>query len=217
MAIKHLFRVKFTELYEIEGGLGREWIVSAGGGFPKHLIHSYDLKNKTVVFPLEWDIKYDEIPMEKRGNIILGRPVYRFKFGNFCNTVIGYGYVRKMDSVKVEYNPKEFHPNKELGLLTLRIPRRNKARTDKLIGKYQTAKMVVAVRSMESSKVIRATERGERSFPQYLYELAIHRSKWRGFAKELYEQNLVPKTERFAILMSGAIFPRQLAQFKKTD
>lgn len=209
-----LTRVTFSKLHEVEGAFGREWVSPGGGGFPKHLIHSYDHKTKTVVFPLGWTIEESIwVPEEGRRDY----SVYQFIFKNFCHTGFRRDYVKKIDFVEVDYDPEEFQPNTKLGLLTLRVQRRNKARTDKLIKKYQTAKMVIAERSMESSKVVRRTGRKQRRFPQYLYELVIQKTKWQDFAKELYEQNLVPKTERFAILMGGAVFPRQLAYFKKTN
>lgn len=211
MATAQLIQVTFTKLREIEGAFGREWIAPAGGGFPKHLIHSYNLKNKTVVFPPKWNIEESGRTPRRDDSM------YQFRFSNFCHTVLRRKCVKKVDSVEVEYNPDEFQPKKGLGLLILRIPRRNKVRTDKLIKKYQTAKIVVAERSRENSKIVIRKGQGDRRFPQYLYELIIQNSGWQDFAKELYQENLVPETERFAILMDGAIFPRQLAYFKKTD
>ena len=209
-----LTKVTFTELHEAEGTFGKEYAVVAGGGFNKHLIYSYNLKTKTVVFPPEWNIGKGDERISKKGRH--DDSVYQFRFGDFCHTVLKREYVKKIDFVEVSnYNPDEFQPNKELVMLTLRVPRRNKARTDKLIKKYQTAKMIVAERSRESRMVISEIGRKEKSLPQYLYELVIQKSRWRDFAKELHEENLVPKTDRFAILMDGAIFPRQLAYFKK--
>ena len=52
-----LTRVTFSELHEVVGAFGREWIAPAGGGFPKHLVYSYDIKTKTVVFPIGWVIR----------------------------------------------------------------------------------------------------------------------------------------------------------------
>ena len=99
--------------------------------------------------------------------------------------------------------------------MTLRIPRRNKARADKIIGGYQTAKTIVAKRSVKSSMVIDGRGRKKRTFQQHLYELVIQKSKWQDFAKQVYEQNLVPKTQRFAILTTGPVFPRQLTNFNQ--
>lgn len=207
-----LTQVTFTRLHEVEGVFGQEFISAGGGCFPKYLILSYNLKTNTVVFPLGWKIeKGGVIPRENRRD----DSVYQFRFGDFCHTVLQLKYVKKVDFVKVEYSPDEFQPNKKFGLLTLRIPRRNKARTDKLVKKYQTAKVVSAIRSKESNKVVNPMELNERTFPQYVYELVIQKSKWHDFAKELYEQNLVPKTDRFAILLTGPLFPRQLANFKQ--
>lgn len=209
-----LTRVTFTELHEAEGAFGQECIAIAGGVFPKHLIYSYNSKAKSVVFPPDWNIEKGQYTKEESR---CDDSFYHFRLGDFCLTVIRRKYVKKIDFVEVEYNPDEFQPNKELVLLTLRIPRKNKTRTDKLIKKYQAAKVIVAERSRESSKVISRTGRKERSFSQYLYELAIRESRWRDFAKELYEENLIPENERFAILIGSAIFPRQLVNFQKTN
>jgi len=46
-------------------------------------------------------------------------------------------------------------------------------------------------------------------------ELVMQKSKWQDFAKQVYEQNLVPKTQRFAILTTGPVFPRQLTNFNQ--
>ena len=208
-----LTRVTFIELHEVEGAFGQEWIAPAGGGFPKHLIYSYDLKTRTVIFPPGWKIKQDAISAIEGGECF--RPFYSFAFDDFCNTVVGYGHVEKVDAVEVEYNHDEFKPNKKLVVMTLRVPRRNKARTDKLIDRYQTAKTIIAKRSMKIRMVIDGRGRKKRTFQQYLYELVMQKSKWQDFAKQVYEQNLVPKTQRFAILTTGPVFPRQLTNFNQ--
>ncbi|MDP3696623.1 MAG: hypothetical protein Q8R55_01165 [Candidatus Taylorbacteria bacterium] len=215
MAKARLTRVTFTELHEVAGAFGQEWVSPGGGGFPKHLIHSYDLKTKTVVFPTGWKIKQDTIPAIEGGEFF--HPIYSFVFGDFCNTVILYGYIEKADSVEIDYDPKDFQPDHKLVVVTLRVPRRNKVRTDKLIKKYQTSKTVVAERSRKSSMVIDGGGRKKRTFPQYLYELVLRKSEWKDFAKQVYKQNLVPKTQRFAILAEGPVFPRQLAYFKDSN
>lgn len=214
-----LAQVTFTELHEAEGAFGQECIAIAGGVFPKYLIYSYSSKAKTVIFPPEWNIERSlytpnmNIPEESRHN----NSVCQFMFGDFCYIILRYEYIKKIDFVEVEYNPDDFRPNKELVLLTLRVPRRNKARTDRLIKKYQTSGNIVAERSRKISKVISRIGRKDRISQQCLYELAIYKSAWHSFAKELYKENLIPKTERFAILVGGAIFPRQLVNFQKTS
>ena len=101
--------------------------------------------------------------------------------------------------------------------MTLRVPRRNKVRTDKIVNEHLTTQTIVAERSMESRMVIVRKGRNKRTFPQYLYELVMQKSEWQDFAKQLYGQNLVPKTQRFAILTTGPVFPRQLASFKRNS
>lgn len=212
--VMKLTRVKFSELREVEGAFGQEWVAPAGGGFPKHLIHSYDLKTKTVVFPIGWMITESGGTNEDNWK----RTQWEFHFGKFCHTVLRHKCVKKIDFVEAEYNPDEFRPNEKLVLMTLRVPRRNKNHTDKLIKEHRVTETVVAVRSRESKKVIVKSGRKQKSFPQYLYELAIQKSEWRNFARQLYEKNLVPKKDRFAILVeSTPLFPRQLAYFKDSN
>ncbi len=206
-----LTRVTFTELHEVEGAFGQEWIAPAGGGFPKHLVHSYNINTKIVVFPIGWVITETGGSNEDDWK----RTRYEFKLRDFCHTVLRHEYIKKVDSIEVDYNPRDFQPNYKLVVMTLRIPRKNKARTDKLIDGYQTAKTIVAQRSMKSSMVIDGRDRKKKTFPQYLYELVMHKSGWQDFSKQVYEQDLVPKTQRFAILVTGPVFPRQLANFKQ--
>lgn len=210
MAKARLTRVKFTVLYEIAGSFGQESVSPGGGGFPKHLIHSYDHKSKTVVFPIGWAITESGGINEDNRKCTQ----YEFIFGNFWHTVLGHECIKKIDLVEVDYNPDDFYPHNKLVVMTLRVPRKNKARTDQLVNEHRIAQTIVAERSMESSMVIDGIGRKKRTIPQYLYELVMQKSEWQNFTKKLYEQNLVPKTERFAILVTGPVFPRQLANFK---
>ena len=204
-----LTRVKFSELHEVEGAFGREWIAPAGGGFPKHLVYSYDIKTKTVVFPIGWVIT------ESGGTNEDGwkRTEMEFYFRDFCHTILRHDLVKKIDIVEVEYDSKEFEPNKHLSVFTFRIPRRNKDRTDKLIQNYQ----IVAGRSRKSTKVITGVGHKKKSIPQYLYELAIDQSKWRDLGKELIDKGLIPKNDHFSIWVGHGVFPRQLTSFKKAN
>ena len=208
-----LTKVTFTKLFEVEGAFGQEWVSPGGGGFPKHLIYSYDLKSKTIIFPTDWIITESGGTNEDNWK----RTQYEFIFRDSCHTVLRHEYIKKVDFVEVEYSPKDFQPNLKLVVMTLRIPRRNKARADKLIDEYQTAKTIVAQRSMKSSMVIDGRGLKKRTFPQYLYEIVMHKSEWQDFSKQVYEQDLVPKTQRFAILVTGPVFPRQLANFKQVS
>lgn len=211
MAKAWLTRVKFTELHEVAEAFGQEWVSPGGGGFPKHLIYSYDHKSKTVVFPIGWVIT------ESGGTNEDGwkRTQYEFIFKDFCRTILRHGCIKKVDLVEVDYSPNDFQPNQNLVVMTLRVPRKNKVRTDRLVNEHRTAQTIVAERSMKSSMVIDRAGRKKRTIPQYLYELVMQKSEWQGFAKQLYEQNLVPKTQRFAIFTTGPVFPRQLANFKQ--
>ena len=212
MAKAWLARVKFTELHEVTGAFGQEWISPGGGGFPKHLIHSYNLKAKTVVFPIGWAITESGGTNEDNWK----RTQYEFIFKDFCHTVLRHEYIKKVDLIEVDYNPNDFQPNKDLVVMTLRVPRRNRVRTDKLVNKHRTTQTIVVERSMESSMVVDGVGRKKRTFLQYLYELVMQKSEWQDFARQLYKQNLVPKTQRFAILITGPVFPRQLANFKQS-
>ena len=91
-----LTRVTFTELHEVVGAFGREWLAPAGGGFPKHLIHSYDLKTKTIIFPPEWNIEESVwLPEEGRRD----HSVYQFRFGNFCHTFLQCQYIKRLEFI----------------------------------------------------------------------------------------------------------------------
>lgn len=211
MAKTWLTRVKFTELHEVAGAFGREWVSPGGGGFPKHLIYSYDPKSKTIVFPIGWAITESDDTNEDGWK----RTQYEFIFKDFCHTVLRHEYIKKVDLVEVDYNPNDFQPNQNLVVMTLRVPRKNKVRTDRLINEHKTTQSIVAERSMESSKVIDKGGIKKRTIPQYLYELVMYKSEWQDFAKQLNKQNLVLKTQPFAILVTGSVFPRQLANFNQ--
>lgn len=205
-----LTRVKFTELHEVAGAFGQEWISPGGGGFPKHLIYSYDHKSKTIVFPIGWAITESGDITNEDG---WKRTQYEFIFKDFCHTVLRHEYIKKIDFVEVDYNPNDFQPDKNLVIMTLRVPRKNKVRTDRLVNEHRTTQVIVAERSMESSMVIDGVGRKKRTIPQYLYEFVMQKTEWQDFAKQLYKQNLVLKTQPFAILVTGPVFPRQLANF----
>ena len=106
MKTAKLTRVKFSELHEVVGAFGREWIAPAGGGFPKHLVYSYDIKTKTVVFPIGWVIT------ESGGTNEDGwkRTKMEFYFRDSCHTILRHDLVKKIDIVEVEYDSKEFEP-----------------------------------------------------------------------------------------------------------
>lgn len=209
-----LTRVTFTELHEVEGAFGNEWVAPAGGGFPKHLIYSYDINAKTVVFPLGWILQENGGTNEDNWK----RTHYDFKFYDFCHTVLKYEYVKKVDFVEIaEYDPKEFQPDKGLAVMTLMIPRRNKSRTDKIIQEFRIAKTIVAERGRESSMVLYGKIRKKRTFPRYLYEFIVKKSEWSCFAKRIHGESLIPKTQRFGMLVDEApVFPRQWVGFKIT-
>lgn len=206
-----LTRVTFAELYEVEGAFGQEWVSPGGGGFPKHLIHSYDRKSKTIVFPIGWEITESGGTNEDNWK----RAQYEFIFKDFCHTILRHEYIKKVDLVEVDYNPDDFQPDSNLVVMTLRVPRKNKVRTDKLVKEHRTAQTIVAERSMKSGLVMDRGGRNKRTIPQYLYELVMQKAEWQDFAKQLNKQNLVLKTQPFAILVTGPVFPRQLANYKQ--
>src|SRR3989344_2944134 len=78
-------RVTFTELHETEGFFGQESIAVGIGAFPKHLIYSYDLKKKIVLFPFEWKTENGKWNYE-RG--FRDSSFYQFSFSDFCHTEV---------------------------------------------------------------------------------------------------------------------------------
>ncbi len=204
-----LLRVKFYKLFEINGAFGQDCVSPMGGIFPKHLIYSYDLETRTIIFPVGWMITEAGGTNEDNWT----RTEWRFNFFEICQTTLQHNLVEKVDFIEVDYDPKEFHPNKNIVLMTLRIPRRNKGRTDELIQKYKATQTIIAERSKESSEIILKSRDEERTISQYLYEIIMKKSSWKDFAEQLYKQNLIAKKDRFAILIMGPVFPRQLASF----
>lgn len=208
-----LLRVKFSKLFEVNGAFAQDCISPAGGIFPKHLICSYDLKARTIIFPIEWTLS--EAGGTNMDNWT--RTEWRFNFGEYCTTVLQHKLIEKIDFVEVDYDSKEFQPNKDLVLLTLSIPRRNKNRTDNLIHKHKTAQSIVAVRSKKSSMAIVKSGSKEKTVPQYFYDIIMKKSCWKDFAEQLYKQKIISEKDRFAILISGnPVFPRQLASFQNS-
>lgn len=205
-------QVRFTELYEANGAFGNESISPGGVIFPKHLVLSYDLKTKTVVFPKKWRLAEvcGKIGEKRHTGLMF------FFFGNYCMSSIPKDKVKKINSVKVDYNPDEFEPNKSLTVMTLRVVRWKKAKTDALIKKYQSANVIVAVRSRESRTVRSKAGGKERRYGQQLYELVIKQSVLDDFVNELFKTRLVIENRRFDVQISKpGVFPRQLANFNK--
>ena len=210
-------KVEFTELYEAKGAFGYEGVSPGGSMFPKHLIYSYDLKTKTVIFPLGWIMNEAGGANENNWK----RDMWEFSFNPFWNTVFRHNFVKKIDCIEVDYDLNWFKPLENLGLMTLSIPLKNKNRADKLIEKYVANKTIVAQRSRELGKVslyrIGRNKTTKRTVQKYIYELALQKSKWKNFAKKLHEQNLIHKTDPFGVLLSNYVFPKQLAYFEKTN
>ena len=100
--------------------------------------------------------------------------------------------------------------------MTLRIPRRNRNRTDKLIQKYRTVKTIIAERSRESNFISEVGGK-KKTLPQYTYELIMYKAKWHDFAKQLFHKKLVPQGDRFMIIVKEGVFPRELAVFKNFE
>lgn len=212
---ENLLRVRFTELYEVEGSFGQESVSPSGGIFPKHLICSYDIHTKTVVFPFGWIIVEGGGTNEDNWC----HTHYDFYFTPYWHTLIQCGLVEKSDCVEIDYDPKDFEPDPKLVKMTLVIPRRNKSRMDKLIQQYLAAKTIVAERS-RASRVIKTIFRmkkdhKEKTLLKHTYELVIQDPEWRIFVEQLYKQKLIPKEDRFAILVEENVFPKQLAYFNK--
>lgn len=207
-----VLRVKFTELYEVEGAFGQESVSPGGGIFPKHLIYSYDIHTKTVVFPFGW--------MTDKSSGTSKCPHRLFYFTSHQHTLINRELVKKIDFVEVDYEPKDFEPDPKLVMMTLTIPRRNKSRVNKLIQQYQATKTIVAKRSKESTKIISTFFSGkkkdtEKTLLKHTYELILMKSKWKVFVKQLFEQKLIPTNDRYAILLEENVFPKQLAYFSE--
>ena len=204
-----LLRVRFDELYEVKGAFGCEMVSPGGGGFPKHLIYSYDLKTKTVIFPFGWVTQETDA-------------MWHFYFKPYWDTFFQHRKVKKMDFVEVDCEPNQFQPLPELGLVTLFVTRRNKNRADKMIQKYLKTKTIIGQRSIKNSKtiIVRIGKGGkttEKTVLQHLYELVLKKSEWKNFVKEVGKQNLLSKIDHFGLMMSEYVFPKQLANFNKNE
>ena len=207
-------RVTFTELHETEGFFGQESIAVGIGAFPKHLIYSYDLKKKIVLFPFEWKTENGKWNYE-RG--FRDSSFYQFSFSDFCHTEVLRKSVRKIGFVEVDCDLGEFLPNPKLVFVILQVPLRNKARVNKLLREQRITKAVIAERSRVGSLTIHRTGRRPRVLSQYIYELVMRKSKVRGLEKQLREKKLISEIDRFAVMVRGPVFPRQLAQFQDSS
>lgn len=213
-----LTKVTFSELHEVRRAFGHESISPGGGVFSKHLIYSYDLKTQTIIFPFGW------VMQEYGGTNEDGwkRTGWEFFFsstsGNHWRTILRHNKVKKIDFVEVDdYDQKQFEPEQGLVLMNLTILHENKDRADGLIQKYLTDGTIVAERSRETTvtNIIVGENREEKTVSSYLYELVMKESERINFINQLFEQDIVPKTDRFAILIEQHVFPKQLSYFKK--
>lgn len=216
MLKQYATRVKFTELRELEGSFEQESVSSGGGSFPKHLIYSYNIRKKTVVFPFGWMI-HKPGSINENGRMC---PHWKFHFNQYWSTFIQRGLIKKIDLVEIEYDPKDFEPNRKLVKMTLTIPRRNKSRVNKLIQQYLATKTIVAERSRASTQVIPTFFAGKKNDKKktllmHTYELILKKSKWKVFVEQLYKQKLIPAKERHEIQPKENVFPKQLACFNK--
>lgn len=128
-----------------------------------------------------------------------------------------------MDLIEVDYDQKEFAPCQGLVLAIIFIQCKNKKRADKWIQKHLAAKTIIAQRSKKIyNTIIRlaVTKRVKmitKKIPYYVYELALKKSDWKNFAEELSKQELISKTDRFGAIILDYVFPKQLANFNKTE
>ena len=197
--VRKLACVEFSELHEVEGDFGRECVSPSGGMFPKHLICPFDLEKKTIVLPTKWHIEEDD-------------SFYHFKFGDLYQTVFHRKFIRKIGFVDISYGSREFQPNQSFVLLTFRVSSRNKGRTDKLIQKYQSTKVIAGLRSKKIKLTIMGrSKQRERILWHHLYQLVIRKLGVEDFIKQFYEHNLVQKIP--LSIQVEVLFPRQWAYF----
>ncbi len=213
-----LKKVTFAELHEVQGVFGQESISPGGGVFPKHLICSYDLGTQTVIFPDGWEItEYNNVDKDNRR-----RFMWEFSFydgssgGAYLQSVLQHKAIKKIALVEVDdYDQNQFKTEQGLVLMELRIPRVNKDRADELILKHLSDGTIVAERSKESVRITAKGSIVEETVQQYLYELVMKESERINFINQLFEQDIVPKKDRFAILINVRVYPKQLSYFKK--
>ncbi len=198
-------KVTFAKLHEAEGAFGKESISPGGAVFPKHLVLSYDLKAKTVVFPVGWNY------VEEGGKV--GEKLHTgfvFLFDNYWESGVLKDKVKKIDSVEVNYNPKEFEPDKNLRLVMVDVPAKHKSYMDELIKKYLATKIIVAERSRKSHRT--RTVDGKRvTFHTHSYELI---EQLVGNLNEFWVE-LDSKKTCMVLSENPGVFLRQLANFKK--
>ncbi len=204
-------KVTFAELHEEKGAFGKESISPGGAEFPKHMILSYDLKTKTVVFPEGWKCIYEGGKVGEK--LHTG---FVFLFDNCWESGVRKDKVKKISSFEVDYDPKEFVPDKNLRLVKIDVPLKHKSYMDKLIKKYLATKLIVAQRSRKSAR-IRTVDGKRVTFPTYSYELIEQlvgngNEIWEELGKE--EKNAGKKT--YMILSENpGVFLGQLANFNK--
>lgn len=196
-------RVTFAELFEVEGAFGNESISPGGAIFPKHLVLSYNLRTKTVLFPLGW--KFDPTGS-----------TFDFQFDNHIEGCLRKDMVKGFDYVEVDCDPKEFVPDKNLRLVMVDVPAEHKSYMDEIVKKYLATKMIVAERSRKSHR-IRTVEGKRVTFPTHSYELIEQLvSNQNGMWTELRKEREASGEKTYMVLSEDpGVFPRQLANFKK--
>lgn len=201
-------KVTFTELHEAEGAFGPESISPGGAVFPKHLVLSYDLETKTVVFPAEWSI-VKGVSEGKSTDFYR----YQFKFGDiYLLSVVAERLVSSIEFVEVDYSPDEFSSDGNLRVVTIRVPLEYRADVDKLIRKYRENNMVIGERSREGLD-IRKVNGKKVSNLMWHYEVLFQLAgSSMGFFKELQEQ--IPGVTVYMAWGTDRIFPRQRAYYK---
>ena len=136
--------------------------------------------------------------------------------GAYLQSVLQHKAIKKIALVEVDdYDQNQFKTEQGLVLMELRIPRVNKDRADELILKHLSDGTIVAERSKESVRITAKGSIVEETVQQYLYELVMKESERINFINQLFEQDIVPKKDRFAILINVRVYPKQLSYFKK--